>query len=182
MTTRNRSGRSSAANTNEAITNEATAMAATLSDESRIGRPVRSYGFARRKVWPFAAMLVAMMLFGLAGVAHFGLAGQWGMIFLLIVLPAAALAILFSELRIQGPVLLIGEAGLHDRRKGSPPLRWSEIQEATLRNRLVGKGIRILSTSGERYDIDLSLVDAEPAAVIRLIQELAGRQAATAHG
>jgi len=147
-------------------------------DDPAIGTVVQRYGFAKRKVGPFVAMLVAMMLFGLGGVAYYGLAGQWGMIFLLVVLPGAALAILVVELRIDGPVLVVGEAGILDRRKRRPAIRWGEIQEATLRGRLVGKGLRILLTSGERYDIDLSLIDVEPKAVMALIQDLASRATA----
>lgn len=154
------------------------AMPQPPTDTSKLGPIVAGYGFARRKIWPFLAMLVAMMLFGLAGVATQGLEGQWGLVFLLIVLPGAALVILAIELRLPGPILLIGEAGLKDRRKDRPMVRWAEIQEATPRGRLVGRGVRIVLTSGERYDIDLSLLDVEPADVISLIREHAARSEA----
>lgn len=134
---------------------------------------VASFGFARKKTWPFMVSLVAMMAIGLTRVWTHGLEDEWGLAFLLILLPGFALVMLMGELRLSGPVLLIGEKGLLDRRRGPVPVAWSTIQEATVRRRALTQGIRIMLTNGERYDLELNLLAADASAVMRHIQEQA---------
>lgn len=142
-----------------------------------LGRTIRTFGFDRRKTWPFLAMLLVMIGLGLFWLATEGLA-EAGLLFVLVLLPGAALVMMLAELRLAGPVLLVGEAGLLDRRKGPEPIAWPAIQEATLQGRLLGKSIRIVLTDGRRYDIELNLLAANPYDVMRLVQDQASRSAA----
>jgi hypothetical protein len=138
-----------------------------------LGRTVAGYGFDRRKTWPFMFMLLAMIAMGLGRIWTNGLAGEGGMAFLLVVLPGGALLMLLAELRLEGPVLVIGEHGLLDRRRGAEFVPWSRIQEATIRRRSFNRGVRIVLTDGGRYDVELNLIAATPAEVMRHIQERA---------
>lgn len=141
-----------------------------------LGRTVASFGFDRRKTWAFMAALVIMVAIGLGSIWTQGVEEQWGLIFILVVVPGIAIALAVPELRLEGPILLIGEEGILDRRQGSSPVAWPLIQEATIRRRaLFGKGIRIILTNGARYDIELNLLAADPAEVMRHIQEQASR-------
>jgi hypothetical protein len=144
-----------------------------------VGRTVASFGFARSKTWPFMIMLLAMMAIGLGRVWTHGLDGEWGIAVILILIPAVAFVMVLGELRLEGPILVIGEDGLLDRRRGPAPVGWSSIQEATIKRRVFNKGIRIMLTDGARYDIELNLLAADPALVMRHIQE---RAAAAAGG
>jgi hypothetical protein len=143
-----------------------------------IDRPIASFHFDPFKTWPFMIMLLAMIALGLGRVWTHGLAEAWGIAFLLVVLPAVALAMVIQELRLAAPVLTISEAGILDRRRGPDVLPWSAIQEATIKRRVLNKGIRIVLASGERHDIELNLIKGEPALIMRLIQEHASRHAA----
>lgn len=141
-----------------------------------LGRVVASFGFARKKTWPFMVSLVAMMAIGLTRVWTHGLEDEWGLAFLLVLLPGFALVMLVRELRLEGPILLIGEKGLLDRRRGPRPVAWPMIQEATVRRRALTSGIRIMLTDGERYDLELNLLAADPSLVMRHIQEQAAQR------
>ncbi len=145
-----------------------------------VGRAVASFGFDRSKTWPFMIMLLAMMAIGVGRVWTYGLAGEWGIVFLLVLLPGAAFVMVLGELRLEGPVLVIGDDGLLDKRRGPGAVGWSTIQQATIKRRVFNKGIRIMLTNGERYDIELNLLAADPALVMRHIQERAA--AATERG
>jgi hypothetical protein len=142
-----------------------------------VGRTVASFGFARSKTWPFMIMLLAMMAIGLGRVWTHGLDGEWGIAVILILIPAVAFVMVLGELRLEGPILVIGEDGLLDRRRGPAPVGWSSIQEATIKRRVFNKGIRIMLTDGARYDIELNLLAADPALVMRHIQERAAAAA-----
>jgi len=146
-----------------------------------LGRIVASYAFDRRKTWPFMAMLVILMLLGVGRLASHGLEGELAAAFLLIGLPGLAFVMIGRELRIDGPVLLIGDAGLLDRRRGPEPVPWEAVLLAEPKRRPFTNGLRILLTSGERYDIDLQLLATDALAVLRLIQDQAGRATAGAH-
>lgn len=138
-----------------------------------LGRVVASFGFDRRKTWPFMIMLAAMMAIGAGRIWTHGLSEEWGIAVILVLLPGVALAMVLGELRLEGPVLLIGDRGLLDRRRGGEPVAWPLVQEATIKRRVFNKGIRIMLTNGERYDLELNLLAAEPAEVMRHIQEQA---------
>lgn len=141
--------------------------------EAAVGRTVASFGFDRSKTWPFMIMLLAMMAIGVGRIWTHGLAGEWGIAVLLILIPAVAFVMVMGELRLEGPVLVIGEDGLLDKRRGPAPVGWSSIQEATIKRRVFNKGIQIMLTDGARYDIELNLLAADPALVMRHIQERA---------
>ena len=143
-----------------------------------VDRQIEAYGFDRRKTWPFVAMLVAMILLGLFWLVTEGFADAWGLFIVLVLMPGVALAMLLAELKLDGPTLVIGEGGLLDRRHGPVPIPWTRIQEATLKGRALSKGIRIVLTNGDRYDIELNLLAADPVEVMRLIQDRASRAAA----
>jgi len=138
-------------------------------------RIVASYRFDRRKTWPFMLMLLAMIALGLGHLWTHGLAEAWGIAVVLVALPAAAFAMVGWELRLEAPILVITEDGILDRRRGPDILPWSAIQEATVKRRTFNKGIRIVLTNGDRRDIELGLVDAEPTEIMRHIQEQASR-------
>jgi hypothetical protein len=142
-----------------------------------LGRPIRAYGFDRRKTWPFVAMLLVMIGLGLFWLATRGFAEAWGLFVVLVLLPGVALAMVLGELRLAGPVLVVGEGGLLDRRHGPEPVPWSAIQEATLKGRVLNKGIRIVLTDGRRYDIELNLLAADPYELMRVLQDQARRGA-----
>src|SRR5699024_3554074 len=96
-------------------------------------------------------------------------------IFMLIIIPALAMIMIGSELRLKGPILIIARDGLIDRRKGPEAVAWEDVQEATIKRRLLSRGIRIELTNGERYDIETNLLKAQPPQVMKLIQEAAHR-------
>lgn len=143
--------------------------------KAHLGKPVASFSFDPRKTWPFMIMLAVLMVLGFARVLQNGVEGEWGGIFMLIIIPGIALVMVGSELRIKGPVLIIGQEGLIDRRRGPNPIPWEAVQEATIKRRLFSKGIRVVLTDGERYDIELNLLRAQPLEVMKLIQETAHR-------
>lgn len=138
-------------------------------------KPIAEFFFDPRKTWPFMIMLTVLMIIGFARVWEYGLSGEWAGAFMLIGIPAVALLMIGSELRIRGPVVVIAEDGLIDRRRGPEPLPWEAVQQATIKRRLFAKGIRIVLTDGERYDIELNLLRADPLEVMKLIQETAHR-------
>ena len=140
-------------------------------------RPVAAFSFSRRKAWPFMALLAAMVAIGLVLLLAEGVEEHWTILILLILLPGAAFVMLAREVRMKGPILLIYEHGLLDRRRGSQPVPWTDIQEASVR-RSFNKGLRVVLTNGERYDLELNLLAADPHEVLRLIQEQASRAAA----
>lgn len=139
------------------------------------GREVARYHFDRRKTWPFMIMLVVMIAIGLGRLWTHGLAEEWGIAVILVALPGFALLMVGQELRLEGPVLVITEDGIIDRRRGPDVLPWSAIQEATVKRRSFNRGIRIVLTHGDRYDIELGLLAAEPSEIMRHIQEQASR-------
>ncbi|MDF2095938.1 hypothetical protein [Aquibaculum arenosum] len=141
----------------------------------RLDKPVATFSFDRTKSWSFMIMLAVLMMLGFARIAQNGLEGELGGIFILIVIPGLAMWMVGAELRIKGPVLIIAEDGLVDRRKGPDGIAWEDVQEATIKRRLLSRGIRILRTDGERYDIELNLIKAKPLEVMKLIQECAHR-------
>ncbi len=122
------------------------------------------------------AMLLAMMAIGAGRVWVDGLEQESGVALLLIALPATVFVMVGQELRLEAPVLVITETGLLDRRRGPDPLPWAAIQEASIKRRSFNKGVRIVLTNGDRRDIELNLVDADPAVIMRHIQQQAGRQ------
>jgi len=136
-------------------------------------RIVASYDFDRRKTWPFMLMLLAMIALGLGHLWTHGLAEAWGIAVVLVALPASACVMVGLELRLEAPVLVISEHGILDRRRGPDILPWSAIQEATVKRRTFNKGVRIVLTNGDRRDIELGLLDAEPTEIMRHIQEQA---------
>jgi len=137
------------------------------------GEPLASFSYDPRKTWSFMIMLGLLVLLGLLRIAQNGLEGEWGGIFMLIIIPALAMAMVGSELRLKGPILIITREGLIDRRKGPEGVAWGDIQEATIKRRLMSRGIRIELTNGERYDIETNLLKAQPLEVMKLIQEAA---------
>lgn len=128
-----------------------------------------------RKSWSYMGMLALLLLLGLVLVAQNGLEGQWGAVFMLIVIPGLAMFMIGGELRLKGPIVIIAEDGLLDRRKGPEGVAWEDIQEASIKRRVLNRGIRIELTNGERYDIDCSLLKARPQDIMKLIQEAAQR-------
>ena len=140
-------------------------------------RMVASYHFARRKTWPFITMLLAMIAIGTGRLWTHGLAEEWGIAVILVALPGIALLMVGQELRLEAPVLVITEDGILDRRRGPEMLPWSAIQEATIKRRVLNQGIRIVLSNGDRHDIELNLLGAEPAEIMRHIQEQAARHA-----
>ena len=139
-------------------------------------RIVASYHFDRWKTWPFMAMLLAMMAIGTGRVWTHGLDQEWGVALILIALPAVAFVMVGHELRLPAPVLVITEKGLLDHRRGPELLPWTAIQEATIKRRSFHKGVRIVLTNGDRHDIELNLLAADPATIMRHIQDQASRQ------
>ena len=139
-------------------------------------RIVARYHFDRRKTWPFMIMLLAMIAIGLGHLWTHGLAEAWGIALVLVAMPAFVLVMVGQELRLEAPVLVITENGILDRRRGPEVLPWSAIQEATIKRRVFNKGIRIMLTNGDRHDIELNLIAAEPPEIMRHIQDQASRQ------
>ena len=119
-----------------------------------LDRPLASFPYDPRKTWSFMFMLGVLVLLGLLRIVQNGVAGEWGIIFMLIVIPGLAMIMVGSELRLRGPILIIAEDGLVDRRKGPDGVRWEDVQEATIKRRILSRGIRIELTNGERYDIE----------------------------
>ena len=144
------------------------------------GQIVASYHFDRRKTWPFMIMLLAMIAIGLGHLWTHGLAEAWGIALVLVAMPVFVLVMVGQELRLEAPVLVITEDGILDRRRGPEVLPWPAIQEATIKRRVFNKGIRIMLTNGDRHDIELNLIAAEPPELMRHIQEQAARHAGAA--
>src|SRR5690606_29478061 len=117
-----------------------------------------------RKFWSYMGMLALLLLLGLVLVAQNGLEGQWGAVFMLIVIPGLAMFMIGGELRLKGPIVIIAEDGLLDRRKGPEGVAWEDIQEASTKRRVLNRGIRIAPTNGERHDRDCSPRTARPQA------------------
>lgn len=138
-----------------------------------LDRPLASFPYDPRKTWSFMFMLGVLVLLGLLRIVQNGVAGEWGIIFMLIVIPGLAMIMVGSELRLKGPILIIAEDGLVDRRKGPDGVRWEDVQEATIKRRILSRGIRIELTNGERYDIETNLLKAQPLEVMKLIQKAA---------
>lgn len=138
-----------------------------------LDKPIATFPFDPRKTWSFMIMLAVLVLLGLVRIAQSGLEGEWGAIFMLIVIPGIAMVMVGSELRLKGPILIIAEDGLVDRRKGPEGVAWEDVQEATIKRRILSRGIRIELTDGERYDIETNLLKAQPLEVMKLIQTAA---------
>lgn len=152
---------------------------ATRGDAARAGeggapapRIIAAWGFDRRKTWPFMAMLVVLVLLGLGRVWVDGLAGNWLAVFLLIGLPGLALVMIGRDLRIRGPVILVTQEGLVDRRRGDAPVPWHAIEQAEAKRRPFIRHVRVKLVDGERYDLELDLVDAEPEEVMAAMKRM----------
>lgn len=142
-------------------------------------RPIAGFHFDRRKTWPFMFMLVAVMAIGLGRVWTYGLAQEWSIALILVGMPALAFVMVGQQLRLPAPAVQILEEGLLDLRHGPRPVPWNAIQQATIRRRIFNKGIRIVLTNGERYDIEMNLLAAEPLEVMRHIQAQAAQIGST---
>ncbi len=139
-------------------------------------RVLASYDFDPRKRWPFLAGLLVLIALGLGRIYDAGgLEGQWLAVFLLVGMPGLAFVMFAAELRLGGPVLLITEKGLLDRRHGPELIPWDRIELAEVRKKPFISRIRIILTGQERYDIELMLLQADPAEVMTLINRQATR-------
>ena len=141
-------------------------------------RPIAAFGFSKRRAIPYFVMLAVLVAVGFGRVAQVGLSEGWGFLLAFVGLPGILLAFLLRDFMLGGPLLLATEKGLVDRRHSPKPIAWDRIEEAAARNRLFAKGVRLVLDDGERVDIDLSLLDAGPEDILRLIHAAAG-QAAT---
>jgi hypothetical protein len=140
----------------------------------KFGNIIATFEFDRRKTWPFMAMLVALMLLGLGRVYYDGsFEGNWLSTFILVVVPALAFVMMGMDFRREGPVVVIAEKGLLDRRRGEEPIPWEMIEEAELRRRPFISAVRVVLHGRDRYDIELALLDADPGEVMVLINETA---------
>jgi len=138
--------------------------------------PIASFGHHPRKAIPFASMLGVLITIGLVTLAQTGIREGWGIALLLIVLPGILVASFIRDLMLRGPLLLATPQGLIDRRRGPDTIRWEDIAEATAKNRLFSKGVRLMLTNGEPVEIDLSLLNAEPKDILLLIHSVAERE------
>ena len=143
---------------------------ARLADDA----PIAAFGHHPRKAIPFASMLGVLITVGLVGLAQTGIREGWGMALLLIGLPGVLVAAFIRDLMLKGPLIVATPQGLIDRRRSPDPIPWETIAEATAKNRLFAKGVRLVLTDGERIEIDLSLLDAEPKDILHLIHGAAG--------
>lgn len=132
-----------------------------------------AYAFDPRRTWPFVAMLGVMVALGLGRIALYGTEGQGLALAILIGFPALGLVLMAGELRLRGPVLIIAEGGLLDRRHGPELIAWERIAEAEIKRRPFINGIRIKLTDGERYDLELGLLRAKPLEVMHAIRDRA---------
>lgn len=139
------------------------------------GPVIAAFGFDPRRTWPFMAMLIVLMALGVARVVSEGMEGQWLGSALLIGFPLLAVIMVGAELRMRGPVLLVTEKGMLDRRQGPDLVPWDEIEFAEVKRRPFLRNVRVLLRGGRRYDIELMLIQAEPDQVVALIEEQASR-------
>lgn len=149
----------------------------TSQNKARRGRDdgvFAAYGHRPRKAIPFATMLGVLITIGIVVLARTGIRDGWGMALLLIGLPGVLVAAFVRDLLLQGPLLLLTRDGLIDRRRGPAPIPWDTIMEATAKNRIFAKGVRLVLTDGERMEIDLSLLDVEPKDILVQIHAMAG--------
>lgn len=137
-------------------------------------RVIASYGHHPRKAIPFASMLFVLITIGLFLLARTGLRDGWGIALLMIGMPGVLVAAYIRDLMLRGPLVLATPQGLIDRRRSADPIRWDDITEATAKNRLFAKGVRLVLADGERIEMDLSLLDAEPKDILHLIHSSAG--------
>lgn len=135
---------------------------------------IAAYGHRPRKAIPFATMLGVLIVIGAVVLARTGIRDGWGMALLLIGLPGVLVAAFVRDLLLKGPLLLLTRDGLIDRRRGPTPIPWDAIAEATAKNRVFSKGVRLVLTDGERLEIDLSLLDVEPKDILVRIHAMAG--------
>src|SRR5690606_33622241 len=126
---------------------------------------------------PFASMLFVLITIGLFVLARTGLREGWGIALLLIGMPGVLVAAYIRDLLLRGPLVIATLEGLIDRRRSADPIRWENIAEAQAKNRLFAKGVRLVLTDGERIEMDLSLLDAEPKDILHLIHSSAGADA-----
>lgn len=140
---------------------------------------VAAYEYDRRKTWPFMIMLVALVAIMVARVAIYGIGENWLPTMVLLAFPVIAFVMVGWELRMRGPIIVIAERGLLDRRHGPDFIPWDQIAEAEIKKRPFLRGIRIKLTNGERYDLELMLLRAEPMPIMQAIRDHA--EAATAN-
>ncbi|MCC5979963.1 MAG: hypothetical protein JJU21_18035 [Salinarimonas sp.] len=140
---------------------------------------IEAYGFDPRKTWPFMAMLVVLIAIGVGRVAVYGMGENWLPTLVLLAFPVIAFVMVGQEMRLRGPIIVIAERGLLDRRHGSDFVPWDQIAEAEIKKRPFMRGIRIKLTNGERYDLELILLRAEPMPIMQAIRQHA--EAATAN-
>ena len=136
-----------------------------------------AYGHHPRKAIRFASMLFVLITIGLFVLARTGLREGWGIALLLIGMPGVLVAAYIRDLLLRGPLVIATLEGLIDRRRSADPIRWENIAEAQAKNRLFAKGVRLVLTDGERIEMDLSLLDAEPKDILHLIHSSAGADA-----
>jgi hypothetical protein len=136
---------------------------------------LEAYGFDPRKTWPFMAMLLVLCIIAIARVALYGMGESWLPTIVLLAFPIIALVMVGQELRMRGPIIIIAERGLLDRRHGPDFVPWDAISEAEIKRRPFIRGIRIKLTSGERYDLELTLLRVEPLPLMQSIRERAAR-------
>lgn len=149
----------------------------------RLDNPLASFPYDHRKTWSFMFMLGVLVLLGLLRIVQSGFQVEWGVVFMLIIIPGLAMIMVGSELRLKGPIVIIAEDGLIDRRKGPEGVRWEDVQEATIKRRILSRGIRIELTNGDRYDIETNLLKAQPLELMKIIQKagLAATAGETGH-
>ena len=136
---------------------------------------IAAFGFDPCRTWPFMVMLLVLIALGVARIVTEGIEGQWLGSALLIGFPVLAVIMVGAELRMRGPILLITEKGLLDRRQGPDLVPWDEIEFAEVKLRPFLRNVRVLLRGGRRYDIELMLVQAQPDQVLALIEEQASR-------
>lgn len=140
-----------------------------------LGNVVATFDFDHRKTRLFTTMLIVLILLGLGRIYYEGLADNWLPTFVLVGVPGLALLMIGADFRMQGPILIIGEDGLLDRRRGPEPVPWGMIEEAELRRRPFINALRIVLHNRDRYDIELALLRADPGEVMIVINEQARR-------
>lgn len=141
----------------------------------KLGNIVATFAFDHRKTRLFVTMLIVLILLGLGRIYYEGLADNWLSTFVLVAVPALALVMIGSDFLMKGPILIIGEDGLLDRRRGPEPITWDQIEEAELRRKPFINALRIVLHNRDRYDIELALLRADPGEVMILVNEQARR-------
>jgi len=141
----------------------------------KLGNIVASFEFDHRKTRLFTTMLIVLILLGLGRIYYDGLADNWLSTFVLVGVPGLALVMIGADFRMTGPILIIGEDGMLDRRRGPEPITWDMIEEAELRRRPFINALRIVLHNRDRYDIELALLRADPGEVMIRINEQARR-------